>query len=85
MASDECIVIERMYVCYKIKNKQKEWHPATKPLKKRDLFERGEIYASVHEIYTSVDEIYQTVGEIYPSMEEIYPSVDEIYPSVDEI
>jgi hypothetical protein len=21
-----------MYVCYKIKNKQKEWHPATKPL-----------------------------------------------------
>jgi hypothetical protein len=35
MATDECIVIERMYVCYKIKNKQKkEWHPATKPLKK---------------------------------------------------
>jgi hypothetical protein len=23
-----------MYACYKIKNKQKEWHPATKPLKK---------------------------------------------------
>jgi hypothetical protein len=21
-----------MYVCYKIKNKQKEWHPATKPI-----------------------------------------------------
>jgi hypothetical protein len=33
MATDECIVIERMYVYYKkkIKNKQKEWHPATKP------------------------------------------------------
>jgi hypothetical protein len=31
MAMDECIVIEWMYVCYKIKINQKEWHPATKP------------------------------------------------------
>jgi hypothetical protein len=36
MATDECIVIEWMYVCNKkIKNLQKEWHPATKPLKKK--------------------------------------------------
>ncbi len=34
MAKNKCMnVIERMYVCCKkIKNKQKEWHPTTKPL-----------------------------------------------------
>ncbi len=41
MTMDKCIVWmwlnECMYVCYKknMKNKQKEWHPATKPLKKK--------------------------------------------------
>jgi hypothetical protein len=45
MATDECIVIEWMYVCYKIRNKQKEWHPATKPL----IFNRGQLLSSMFE------------------------------------
>ncbi len=40
MATDVCIVIEWMYVCYKKwKINKKEWHPATKPLKKKIYLE----------------------------------------------
>jgi hypothetical protein len=39
-----------MYVCYKIKNKQKEWHPATKPLKKKKKKKKKKIYIYIYKM-----------------------------------